>query len=219
MDYFFTFVLHKFNEMISYIKGEITFKSPVFIIIENAGIGYHANISLNTFSKIEHVTKDAKIFIHSQIKEDSARSFVQVLYGFAEEVERDMFINLTSVSGVGYNTARLVLSSMTVDEIRHAIANENVVAINKVKGIGPKTAKQIILDLKEKMNKQLIEGGSPLGGGLLSDNPAREDAISALVALGFARLNVQKVLNKIIKEQPTVTTVDEMIKVALRLLS
>ncbi len=205
--------------MISYIKGEITFKSPVFIIIENAGIGYHANISLNTFSKIEHVTKDAKIFIHSQIKEDSARSFVQVLYGFAEEVERDMFINLTSVSGVGYNTARLVLSSMTVDEIRHAIANENVVAINKVKGIGPKTAKQIILDLKEKMSKQLIEGGSPLAGGLLSDNPAREDAISALVALGFARLNVQKVLNKIIKEQPTVTTVDEMIKVALRLLS
>jgi holliday junction DNA helicase RuvA len=205
--------------MISYIKGEITFKSPVFIIVENMGIGYHANISLNTFSKIEHVTKDAKIFIHSQIKEDSARSFVQVLYGFAEEVERDMFINLTSVSGVGYNTARLVLSSMTVDEIRHAIANENVVAINKVKGIGPKTAKQIILDLKEKMSKQLVEAGSSLGGGLLSDNPAREDAISALVALGFARLNVQKVLNKIIKEQPTVTTVDEMIKVALRLLS
>jgi holliday junction DNA helicase RuvA len=165
------------------------------------------------------VTKDAKIFIHSQIKEDSARSFVQVLYGFAEEVERDMFINLTSVSGVGYNTARLVLSSMTVDEIRHAIANENVVAINKVKGIGPKTAKQIILDLKEKMSKQLVEAGSTLGGGLLSDNPAREDAISALVALGFARLNVQKVLNKIIKEQPTVTSVDEMIKVALRLLS
>ena len=204
--------------MISYIKGEITFKSPVFIIIENAGIGYHANISLNTFSKIEHITKDAKIFIHSQIKEDSARSFVQVLYGFAEEVERDMFINLTSVSGVGYNTARLVLSSMTVDEIRHAIANENVVAINKVKGIGPKTAKQIILDLKEKMSKQIVESGNQLGM-LPSDNPAREDAISALVALGFARLNVQKVLNKIIKEQPNVTSVDEMIKVALKFLS
>jgi holliday junction DNA helicase RuvA len=203
--------------MISYIKGEITFKSPVFVIVENNGIGYHVNISLNTFSKLENV-KETKIFVHSQIKEDSARSFVQVLYGFAEEEERDMFIHLTSVSGVGYNTARLVLSSMTVDEIRHAIANENVVAINKVKGIGPKTAKQIILDLKEKMSKQIIDGGSQLSV-LPSDNPAREDAISALVALGFVRLNVQKMLNKIIKEQPEVKSVDELIKVALKYLS
>jgi holliday junction DNA helicase RuvA len=203
--------------MISYIKGEITFKSPVFVIVENNGIGYHVNISLNTFSKLENV-KETKIFVHSQIKEDSARSFVQVLYGFAEEEERDMFIHLTSVSGVGYNTARLVLSSMTVDEIRHAIANENVVAINKVKGIGPKTAKQIILDLKEKMSKQIIDGGAQLNM-LPSDNPAREDAISALVALGFVRLNVQKMLNKIIKEQPEVKSVDELIKVALKYLS
>jgi holliday junction DNA helicase RuvA len=203
--------------MISYIKGEITFKSPVFIIVENNGIGYHVNISLNTFAKVEHL-KEGKIFVHSQIKEDTARSFVQVLYGFAEEDERDMFINLTSVSGVGYNTARLVLSSMTVDEIRHAIANENVMAINKVKGIGPKTAKQIILDLKEKMSKQIVEGGSQLAM-LPSDNPAREDAIAALVALGFVRINVQKALNKLLKEQSNLSTADEMIRAALKLLS
>jgi Holliday junction DNA helicase RuvA len=141
-----------------------------------------------------------------------------VLYGFAEEEERDMFINLTSVSGIGFNTARLVLSSMSVEEVRHAIANENVTAINKVKGIGPKTAKQIILDLKEKMSKQITEGGGQLSG-LLSDNPMREDAMSALVALGFVRLNVQKALNKILKEQPNVKTVDELIKLALKQLS
>jgi holliday junction DNA helicase RuvA len=203
--------------MISYIKGEITYKSPVFIVVENAGIGYHVNISLNTFSKVEHV-KDAKIFIHAQIKEDGPRSFSQVLYGFSEEAERDMFINLTSVSGVGFNTARLVLSSMSVEEVRHAIANENVVAINKVKGIGPKTAKQIILDLKEKMTKQVTEVGGQLSG-LLSDNPIREDALSAMVALGFVRLNVQKALNKILKEQPNVASVDELIKLALKQLS
>ncbi len=203
--------------MISYIKGEITFKSPVFIVVENGGIGYHINISLNTFSKVEQV-KETKVYIHAQIKEDGPRSFSQVLYGFAEEEERDMFINLTSVSGIGFNTARLVLSSMSVEEVRHAIANENVTAINKVKGIGPKTAKQIILDLKEKMSKQITEGGGQLSG-LLSDNPMREDAMSAMVALGFVRLNVQKALNKILKEQPNVKTVDELIKLALKQLS
>ena len=100
--------------MISYIKGQITARSATHIVVENNGIGYHLNISLATFSKIEH-EKEVKIFIHAQIKEDSPRSFIEILYGFAEETEREMFILLTSVSGVGYNTARLMLSSMSVE--------------------------------------------------------------------------------------------------------
>ena len=203
--------------MISYIKGEITFKSPTHIILENNGIGYHINISLVTFSKIEH-EKEAKMFVHAQIKEDSPRSFVEVLYGFAEESEREMFMLLTSVTGVGYNTARLMLSSMNVDEIKLAIVQENVVAINKIKGIGPKTAKQIILDLKDKVSKTVDAANLQLSA-LPLDNPNREEALHALVALGFVKMNVQKALNRAIKENPETKSVEGLIKLGLKLLS
>jgi Holliday junction DNA helicase RuvA len=203
--------------MISYIKGQITEKSATHIIVENNGIGYHLNISLATFSKIEHET-NVKIFVHAQIKEDSPRSFLQVLYGFAESSEREMFILLTSVSGVGYNTARLMLSSMSVDEIRAAIAHENVVAINKIKGIGPKTAKQIILDLKDKVSKTTDAANMQLSA-LSVESPLREEACSALVALGFQKINVQKALNRLSKEQPDINTVEELIKQSLKILS
>jgi holliday junction DNA helicase RuvA len=203
--------------MISYIKGEITFKSPTHIIVENNGIGYHLNISLATFSKIE-TAKEVKMYVHAQIKEDTARSFVEVLYGFAEESEREMFMLLTSVSGVGYNTARLMLSAMSVDEIKLAIVQENVVAINKIKGIGPKTAKQIILDLKDKVAKTVDAANLQLSA-LLSDHPSREEAISALVALGFVKINVQKAINRVLKENPDAKTVEDLIKQGLKVLS
>lgn len=203
--------------MISYIKGSLTYKSPTHVIIENNGIGYHLNISLATFSKIEH-ENDVKMFVHAQIKEDSPRSFIEVLYGFAEEAEREMFMLLTSVSGVGFNTARLMLSSMSVDEIKSAIVQENVVAINKIKGIGPKTAKQIILDLKDKVAKHVDAANVQLSA-LATDNPIREEALAALVALGFVRINVQKALNRALKEQPNIATVEELIKQGLKLLS
>jgi Holliday junction DNA helicase RuvA len=203
--------------MISYIKGQITEKSATHIIVENNGIGYHLNISLATFSRIEN-EREVKIYVHSQIKEDSPRSFLQVLYGFAEASEREMFILLTSVSGVGYNTARLMLSSMNVDEIRSAIIQENVVAINKIKGIGPKTAKQIILDLKDKVSKVSDAANSVLSS-LSIESPLRDEALSALVALGFQKINVQKALNRLSKEQPAIDTVEEMIKQSLKLLS
>lgn len=203
--------------MISYIKGSLTYKSPTHIIIENNGIGYHLNISLATFSKIEH-ENDVKMFVHAQIKEDSPRSFVEVFYGFAEEAEREMFMLLTSVSGVGFNTARLMLSSMSVEEIKSAIVQENVVAINKIKGIGPKTAKQIILDLKDKVAKHVDAANMQLSA-LATDNTIREEALAALVALGFVRINVQKALNRALKEQPNIATVEELIKQGLKLLS
>jgi len=203
--------------MISYIKGQITARSATHIVVENNGIGYHLNISLATFSKIEH-EKEVKIFIHAQIKEDSPRSFIEILYGFAEETEREMFILLTSVSGVGYNTARLMLSSMSVEEIRLAIVQENVVAINKIKGIGPKTAKQIILDLKDKVSRT-VDAANGQFSALLVESPIREEASAALVALGFQKINVQKALNKIFKEQQGSLKVEELIKQSLKLLS
>lgn len=196
--------------MIAYIKGEITYKSPTYILVETGGIGYHINISLNTYAQIEKLEK-VQILTHLQVKEDS-----HTLYGFAEEAERSMFILLISVSGIGTNTARVLLSSLKVEEVRMAIVSENVAVFNKVKGIGPKTAKRIILDLKDKVIKE--SGDTPMSISLVN-NTIREEALSALVALQFPKIKVQKVLNKILQQQPNVSNVEEMIKLALKNLS
>jgi len=134
--------------MIAYIDGKITLHTPTYVYIDINGLGYHVNISLQTFSAIEPLAK-VKLWTYLHIKEDS-----QALYGFFEEDERAVFIHLISVSGIGPNTARLILSGMTSGEVRRAISNENVVAFNKVKGVGPKTAKRVILDLKDKIIKE-----------------------------------------------------------------
>jgi Holliday junction DNA helicase RuvA len=206
------YLRHQFlnKEMIAYIKGEITYKSPTYILVETGGIGYHVNISLNTYAQIEKLEK-VQILTHLQVKEDS-----HTLYGFAEEAERSMFILLISVSGIGTNTARVLLSSMKVEEARMAIMSENVAAFNKVKGIGPKTAKRIILDLKDKVIKE--SGDTPMSISPIN-NTIREEALSALVALQFPKIKVQKVLNKILQQQPNVGSVEEMIKLALKNLS
>ena len=196
--------------MISYIKGAITYKSPTHIIVEAGSIGYQVNISLHTYAKIEKL-ETVKIFTHLNVKEDS-----HTLYGFAEEAERSIFILLLSVSGIGPNTARVLLSSMTPEEARAAILSENVMAFNKVKGIGPKTAKRIILDLKDKIIK---DSGENLVIASPQNNTLRDEALSALVALGFTKIHVQKALNKILNEQPDVLTVEELIKRALKQLS
>lgn len=196
--------------MIAYIKGEITYKSPTYILVETGGIGYHVNISLNTYAQIEKLEK-VQILTHLQVKEDS-----HTLYGFAEEGERSMFVLLISVSGIGPNTARVLLSSMKVEEARMAIVSENVAAFNKVKGIGPKTAKRIILDLKDKVIKE--SGDTPMSMSPVN-NTIREEALSALVALQFPKIKVQKVLNKILQQQPNISSVEEMIKLALKNLS
>lgn len=196
--------------MIAYIKGAITFKSPTYIVVETAGIGYHVNISLNTFSEIEKL-ETVKILTHLQVKEDS-----HTLYGFFEEAERSMFVMLISVSGIGPNTARVLLSSMKVEEVRLAIVSENVAAFKKAKGVGPKTAKRIILDLKDKVIKE--SGDAPM---VLAptNNRIREEALSAMMALGFPRITVQKTLNKILQQQPHVNNVEDLIKLALKNLS
>lgn len=196
--------------MISYIKGEITFKNPTFIIVETGGIGYQVHISLNTYTQIEKLEK-VKILIHLHIKEDS-----HTLYGFAEGSERGIFRQLISVSGIGPATAQIALSSLTPDELKAAIISENELTFKKVKGIGPKTAKRIILDLKDKIIKENID--MPISFSQ-ADNTVRDEALSALVALGFNRIKVQKTLNNILKTQSDIKSVEELIKKALGLLA
>lgn len=196
--------------MISYIKGAITFKNPTYILVETGGIGYRVNISLHTYSQIEKL-ESVKILTYLQVKEDS-----HTLYGFAEDVERSLFVMLISVSGIGANTARVVLSSMVPDEIKVAIIGEDVNAFKKVKGVGPKTAKRIILDLKDKILKDSGEVELTIPG---VNNTLRNEALQALTALGFNKILIQKTLNKVLKEQANVASVEELIKLSLKQLS
>lgn len=196
--------------MISYLKGEITWKTPTWIIVETGGVGYQVHISLHTYAQIEKLER-VKIFTHLLIREDS-----HMLYGFAEESERSLFQHLISVSGVGPSTAQLLLSALTPDDIRAAIIGEQEQVFGKVKGIGPKTAKRIILDLKDKMVKTSAEAPLSLPA---QDNTARQEALSALLALGFTQIQVQKALNTVLKENPSARNVEELIKAALRHLS
>ena len=195
--------------MITFIKGPIAHKNPSFVVVEAGGIGYHVNISLFTYTKIEKA-ESAKLLTHFHVKEDQ-----QTLFGFYDEAERALFRLLISVSGVGPSTALIVLSTMNPEEIQQAIIGEDVASIRKVKGIGPKTAKRIILDLKDKLLKESVTAPTMLSPG---DNTNRAEALSALVNLGFARPAVQRALNKVLAKQPGAAT-EAMIKLALRELS
>ena len=191
--------------MIDYIKGNITQVTPTFVTVETSGVGYFINISLTTFSKLENKS-EIKILIHEIIREDTHQ-----LYGFADTHEREIFRHLISVTGVGANTSRMMLSSLNPSEIEQAIIGSDVNILKSVKGIGLKTAQRIIVDLKEKLGKHAGSGEI----FALSDNTNREEALSALVMLGFAKSAVSKVLDKIVREQKNLT-VEEMIKRALK---
>ena len=196
--------------MISFIKGPIVTKTPTSIELEAGGIGYEIHISLNTYSQIE-ARKEVKLHTYLHVKEDS-----HTLYGFFEPIERFMFKHLISVSGVGPNTARVVLSSMTAEEVRVAIISNNVAAFKKVKGIGPKSAQRIILDLKDKLIK---DAGQNLGSTVLVNNTLQDEALSALLALGFNKAKASKVLQSILSKSDTNAPVEELIKGALKQLT
>ncbi len=196
--------------MITYIKGIITHKTPTYIVVEAGGLGYHVNISLNTyarFEKLEHV----KILTLFLVKEDS-----HTLYGFAEDEERSLFSHLISVSGVGPSTAQVMLSTMNPEELRAAIIGENEVMLRKVKGIGQKTAKQIILDLKNKLIKEGGEATIPTGA---ISSTIRQEALSALLSLQVNKIQAQKALNKVLEEHPAISSVEELVRQALKQLS
>ena len=191
--------------MIDYIKGSIIRITPTFLTIETNGIGYYVNISVATFSKLEGKI-EVKVLIHEVIREDA-----HLLFGFADDEERDIFRLLISVSGVGANTARMMLSSLAPDEVEKAIIGSDVNTLKSVKGIGLKTAQRIIVDLKDKMGKQAGSGEIFIP----ADNTKREEALSALVMLGFAKSAVSKVLDKIVREEKNLT-IEDMIKRALK---
>jgi|TARA_B110000259_G_scaffold167759_1_gene196325 Holliday junction DNA helicase RuvA len=194
--------------MIEYLKGRLIEKNPVFAVLECSGIGYHVSISVNTYESMgtEELTK---LFIHEVIREDS-----RSLFGFAQASERVLFRHLISVSGVGANTARVILSSYKPSDIHAAIINDNSDLLKSIKGIGAKTALRVIIDLKDKIQKEEPQ----LEISSLSDNTLKSEALSALLALGFDRNRSTKVLQKVYAKTEEGAGVEQVIKEALKLL-
>lgn len=193
--------------MFEYIKGDINELTPTAVIVENNGMGYYINITLNTYSQLSG-HKSAQLYLHQVIRDDA-----HLLFGFKELKERDVFRLLISVSGVGANTARVMLSSLTSEEIKKAIFSNNSKTLQDVKGIGAKTAQRIIIELKDKIGKEDDMGEIVLP----QNNTIREEALSALVMLGFAKNTVIKVIDKLIKANAP-SSVEELIKIALKQL-
>jgi len=193
--------------MIEYIKGELIDLTPTNAIVETNGIGYSINISLVTYSELSGRT-NCKLYVYEAIREDA-----YILYGFTTHEERILFLQLISVSGVGSNTARIIMSSLSAPELQEAIATENVALLKSVKGIGLKTAQRIIVDLRDKVNKITIgtSTSSVLGKSVTSE------AVSALVMLGFQQSASQKVVEKLAKDEPSVS-LEQLIKKALQML-
>lgn len=197
--------------MIDYISGKIAELTPTRVVLDNSGIGYAIEISLQTYAALES-QKEAKVYIYHHIQSSSD---VEMFYGFSSKDERSIFELLISVSGVGVNTARVILSSFSADELREAILSENVAAIKSVKGIGLKTAQRMVLELKDKISKG--EGGVSEVLLVSDRNAVAEEAAAALQMLGFSKPNISKVIQKIVSSNPNVK-VEELIKQALQIL-
>ena len=191
--------------MITHIKGKLVEKTPTDVVIECNGVGYFINISLHTFSQIPD-SENIKLFTHLQVREDA-----HILYGFSSVAEREIFRLLLSVSGIGASIARTMLSSLSPDQVIDAIASADVVTIQSIKGIGSKTVQRVILDLKDKILK--VYGLSGISAS--SSNTNKNEALSALETLGFARKQIEKVCDKIVMDDP-LSSVETIIKQALK---
>jgi len=196
--------------MIDYIKGEIAELTPAFVVIDTGGVGYCIHISLPTYSVLNTNSK-AKLYVYEAIREDA-----HLLYGFLNQNERQLFLLLISVSGIGANTARMIMSSYSAQEIQDMIATSNVTALNAIKGIGTKTAQRIIIDLKDKILKI---AGLDSGNNVITsvNNQVRDEAVSALVMLGFVASTSQKTVEQIQKSEPNLR-VEQLIKSALKMM-
>lgn len=201
--------------MIEYVRGELAELSPATAVIDCNGVGYVANISLNTYSAIQG-EKNCKLYIHEAIREDA-----YVLYGFADKQEREIFQLLISVSGIGGNTARMILSALSPAELVNVISTENANLLKTVKGIGLKTAQRVIVDLKDKIKTMgTSAGGGTASAGMLlqpANIEVQEEAVAALTMLGFAAAPSRKVVLAILKEEPD-APVEKVIKLALKRL-
>ena len=199
--------------MINYISGTLVEKTPTYTVVENSGFGWLVKISLNTYTQIQSL-EQCKLFASLVVKVENQSVAGYDLYGFFEQQERDLFEKMISVSGVGAATARMMLSSFKPDEVIQAILSENEAMIQSVKGIGPKSAKRIILELKDKVGK--ISADTPISFTKINNNQ-REEALNALVTLGFQRASVEKLLGKLLMSDPGMS-VEGLIKEALKTL-
>jgi Holliday junction DNA helicase RuvA len=193
--------------MFEYIKGDLVDLTPTSVVVDNNGIGYFLNISLNAYSKLSG-HKSAMIYLHQVVREDA-----HILYGFIDAKEREIFRHLISVSGVGASTARVMLSSLTPEEIQSAILSASAKTLQSVKGIGAKSAQRIIIELKDKLGKDVDLAEI----SMTQDNTTKDEALSALVMLGFAKNAVAKVVDKLFKANPS-SSVEDLIKQALKQL-
>ena len=194
--------------MLDYIKGSVAELTPAYVVVDNHGMGYMVNISLTTYNQLHTAEKtgEVKVYVYEAIREDA-----HVLYGFAEKRERELFMLLISVSGVGPNTARMIQSSLSVNDLEQAIASGNVARMKAVKGVGAKTAQRIIVDLKDKIKMPsvtLLDNGG-------SSNDVFEEALAALVMLGFPGSAASKVVQNLAKANPS-ATIEQIIKLALK---
>jgi Holliday junction DNA helicase RuvA len=192
--------------MIAYLSGKFAYKSPALVYMDVMGVGYEVNISLNTYSHIQHLT-DGKLFTYMQVKEDS-----HTLFGFFDAMEKEMFVLLISVSGVGAATARMMLSNMKPQEITNAIVMNNALVLEGVKGIGKKTAQRLVLELKDKVSK--LSTSTP--GGQSVGNTLEQDALNALIALGISRPAGEQAIKKIVISEPSINSLEILIKKALK---
>ncbi len=192
--------------MIAYLSGKFAYKNPTVVYVDVQGVGYNVNISLNTYSQIQHLN-EGKLYTYLQVKEDA-----HTLYGFFDAMEKEMFVMLISVSGVGAATARMMLSNMKPSEISTAIIQNNARLLESVKGIGRKTAERLVLELRDKVSKM----SSTSVGTQSHGNTLEQDALNALVALGIARPMGEQAIKKIIVSDPTINTLEELIKKALK---
>jgi len=197
--------------MIEYIRGELTELSPILATVEAGGVGYGLNISLTTYSAIQG-KKEVRLYVYEQIREDA-----HVLYGFAQKKEREMFVLLLAVQGVGAGTARMMLSSMSVAELCTAISAGNERAIKAIKGVGPRTAQRVIVELRDKIVTLGLAEEIPAGGVMEKpvNNAVKDEAVAALTMLGFSPAPTQKVVVAILQEQPTLP-VEQVVKLALK---
>lgn len=194
--------------MYDYIKGNVAELTPTYVVLDNHGVGYMINISLNSFNALQHQEDIVKVYVYEAIREDA-----HLLYGFTERRERELFLLLISVSGVGANTARMILSSLTPSDLEQTIASENVGILKSVKGIGAKTAERIIVDLKDKIK---LSTDTLLDKSQVTSE-VFDEAMSALVMLGFTKQMSQKALKKLFTAEPTIT-VEQAIKKALKMM-
>ncbi len=194
--------------MYEYIEGKLVEKNPAYAVVEANGIGYLLNISIHTYSLLREDEK-CTLYTHLVVREDDF-----LLYGFADKEERELFRQLISVSGVGVNTARIILSSLSPDEVIRAIADGDAIQLQRIKGIGAKTAQRIIIDLKDKVSRELI----PHEKSGFMHNTKKQEALSGLIILGFPKMLAEKALNKIIETEGTGLTVEQLIKHALKVL-